>query len=66
MPFIEITKKYHETHVNTEGLSGAALEAVYMQRLERLDRMFQESLRVKALQKEIQEEIQEEIRQHDR
>jgi hypothetical protein len=62
MPSVAITKNYHETHVNTEGLSGAALEAVYMQRLERLDVMFKESQRVKALQKEVQEEM----RQHDR
>jgi len=62
MPFVEITKNYHETHVNTEGLSDAALEAVYMQRLERLDVMFKESQRVKALQKEVQEEMRQHVR----
>jgi hypothetical protein len=62
MPSVAITKKYHETHVNTEGLSGAALEAVYMQRLERLDVMFKESQRVKALQKEVQEEMRQHVR----
>jgi len=57
MSCAELTKKYHETHTSTVGLSGDALEAVYMQRLERLDSMFKENQRMKVLQEEMRQHV---------